>query len=145
VKSQPTRAYGLLRVLGGLIYLGTCVAAAAFPDSFGNSAEPVTWFSILLAGPVALGLYFLTVFMPWLIAAHEPNFLVPGCAGRAVGVAGALAGADAHAPTRPAMCPKPGWAGHPGHEPLAGRDSQHRSGLRSEKSSARRELKEVRT
>jgi spore coat protein A, manganese oxidase len=45
---------------------------------------------------------------------------------------------------RPAMCPKPGWAGHPGHEPFAGRDSQHRSGLRSERSSALRQLKEVR-
>ena len=186
MKNHHTRTYGLLCVLGGLIYLGTGVLATALPRDFGNSAPPVAWLSIVLAAmhaltlagaiglarsgatgkgplakiglvlaglgtaaavvaepmflgpsgvaepliqfgtliaalglvmagiavwrarrwldarryvPLALGLYFLVVFMPWLIAAGEPNFLVLGCWGALWALLGLSLVRDANAPT----------------------------------------------
>jgi hypothetical protein len=200
MKHHSTRTYGLLCALGGLVYLGTGVAAAALPRTFGNSAEPVAWFAILLATmhaltlagvlglarsgaagdrplartglplaglgtaaavvaepmflgptsvaeplievgslvaalglviagiavlrahrwldirryvPLALGLYFLTVFMPWLIAAGEPNFLVLGCWGVLWALLGISLVPDANAPVEAGDAPQPEHAGKP--------------------------------
>jgi hypothetical protein len=94
----PLGKVGLL-----LAGLGTAAAVVAEPMFLGPSgvAEPLIQFGTLIAAlglvmagiavwrgrrwidarryvPLALGLYFLVVFMPLLIAAGEPNFLVLG-------------------------------------------------------------------